>query len=83
MNPLHDIQNFILERFLFGDGDIAPTVPLFESGVIDSTGVLEIITFIKEKYGLHVPDEDLIPEHFATPASIADYLHLRLNDLPA
>lgn len=83
MNPLRDIASFVSDRFLFGDDAPAAHVPLFESGIMDSTGVLEVVLFIQQRYGLAVPDEDLVPEHFSTLGRIATYINDRLADIPA
>ncbi|HKJ66839.1 MAG TPA: acyl carrier protein [bacterium] len=47
---------------------------LFETGIIDSLGILSIIGFIEEKYTIQVNDVDIVPEHFTTIAAIARYV---------
>lgn len=46
---------------------------LFESGVIDSWGVMELVSELESTFGVKVPDEDLIPRKFETLRRIADY----------
>ncbi len=82
MDVLKDVSDFVSERFLFGYEAPGADVPLFESGVMDSTGALEVVQFIHKRYGLEVPDDDLVPVHFATLRRIADYVTQRLTDLP-
>ena len=53
---------------------------LFDTGTIDSAGLIHFICFIEERFGFVVPDEDLIPEKFTTVASIARYVRGRLSE---
>lgn len=45
-----------------------------ETGIIDSTGVLELISFVQKKYGISVNDEELLPENFDSIARLATYI---------
>jgi acyl carrier protein len=47
---------------------------LFETGVLDSAALLSFLTFVEAEYGLSIPDEDLIPERFATLTAVATYI---------
>ena len=48
INYSETVKEFIVDNFLFGDGaKIADDTPLFEKGIIDSTGVLELVAFIR------------------------------------
>ncbi len=60
-----ELREFIVEAFLFGDesdpfedGD-----SFMQKGVIDSTGVLELVSFLEENYGVTVDDEEMIPDN--------------------
>jgi acyl carrier protein len=70
-----ELREFIVERFLFGraapigDGD-----SLLERGLIDSTGVLEIVTFLEQRFGIVVDDEELVPANLDSIERIAGYL---------
>ena len=57
------IKKCIHENFILG-----------EEGVIDSTGVLELVAFIEEKYGITVEDEGLIPENLDSIRNIAEFI---------
>jgi acyl carrier protein len=52
-----------------------------DSGVVDSTGVIELVAFLEETFGIEVADEDLIPEHLDTIANIAAFVHSK-RDMP-
>jgi len=51
---------------------------LFETGTIDSAGLIHFVGYIEERFDLVVPDEDLIPEKFTTVTLIAEYIRHRL-----
>jgi acyl carrier protein len=74
------IRTFITENFLFGEsGDgLKNTDSLLEKGVIDSTGVLELVAFLEEKYGIKVNDEELMPENLDSINNIANYINKKL-----
>lgn len=59
------IRKFITENFLFGqdDGGLTDNDSFLEKGIIDSTGVLELVAFIEETFGVKVEDHELIPEN--------------------
>ena len=70
------IRSFIVENFLFGesDNDFKETDSFLESGIIDSTGILELVSFIEETYGFQIEDEELIPENLDSVANVSAYV---------
>ncbi|MEZ5659165.1 MAG: acyl carrier protein [Burkholderiaceae bacterium] len=66
-----DIHAFIARRFPIADSGGAAPVSLLDGGLIDSLGLLEIVTFISERFGTEISDDDFLPEHFETTSSIA------------
>jgi len=69
------IRKFIHENFILDEGDhLKDGDSLLEKGVIDSTGVLELVAFIEEKYGITVEDEELIPENLDSIRNITDFI---------
>ena len=78
------LREFIVDNFLFGEeGDFQNDTPFFESGVVDSTGILEIVTFLEETYNVNVADEELVPENFTSVETIDQYLKRKMNGKPA
>ena len=74
------IVEFIGTNFLY-DGnmlDLGENASLLENGILDQTGVLELVLFLEETYGIQVDDADLTPENFDSVNAIADYAYLRL-----
>ncbi len=65
MNDLASrLRHFINENFLFGTpGDFGDGDSLIEHGIIDSTGVLELIAFLEKEFGVTVSDDELLPEN--------------------
>ena len=59
------IRAFIFDNFLFdaNDEDLKNDASFLEEGIIDSTGVLELIDWLEEEFGMSVEDEELIPEN--------------------
>jgi acyl carrier protein len=57
------IESFILDALLLGDDSRMPSGSdsLVESGVIDSTGVLELIEFVEQEFGITVADTETVP----------------------
>ena len=69
------IRNFIFENFILDAEDqLKDDDSLLEKGVIDSTGVLELVAFIEEKYGFTVEDEELVPENLDSIRNIAEFI---------
>jgi len=76
------IRQFITEAYLFRDtaASISDTDSLFETGVVDSFGVLNLITFLEEKFAVQVTDEEVIPENFASVAAMTAFVRRKLSD---
>jgi acyl carrier protein len=74
------IMDFITNNFLFDDAQASlnEKESLLETGVIDSTGVLELIAFIEETYGIKVEDEEIIPENLDTILDITHFIKQKL-----
>jgi Acyl carrier protein len=73
------VREFIAENFLFrADADISDSQSLLESGVIDSTGVLELIAFLESTYGISIADEEIVPENLDSVDNMTKYLARKL-----
>jgi acyl carrier protein len=70
-----DIRNFVIENFLFGQTlDLQPDDSLLGRGLIDSTGVLELVGFLEERYAIRVEDEEVIPDNLDSVKNIVTYV---------
>ena len=75
----NSVREFIAENFLFrADAQVSNTQSLLESGVIDSTGVLELIAFLEQTYGITVADEEIVPENLDSIDNMTSYLSIKL-----
>jgi acyl carrier protein len=76
-----EIKQFIIENFMFGEEDYSfrEDDSFLKKGLIDSTGVLELVAFVEEKYALAVEDEELVPENFDSISRLAEYIRKKTN----
>jgi acyl carrier protein len=69
------IRKFILDKFpLARKQGIQDSDPLLESGVLDSLGVLDLVSFVEQEYSVHVADDELTPENFQNIDRIAAFV---------
>ncbi len=80
MRELKDkIRTFVVENFLFGNNqNLEDTTSFLEEGIIDSTGVLELVSFIEEEFSIFVEDEELIPENLDSIYNVTAYLEKKM-----
>jgi len=71
-----EVREFIFKNFLFDDsGDSLDDNDSFlEKGIIDSTGMLELVAFLEEKFGVRIEDEELVPENLDSVARLVDFI---------
>lgn len=70
------VMDYIRENFIFGrkDFELKPDQSLIENGIIDSTGILELVMFIEETYSIQIKDEELVPENLDSIDNIVRFL---------
>jgi acyl carrier protein len=74
------IKDFIIENFLFGEQqEINSDTNLLEKGIIDSTGIVELVSFLEETYNIIVEDDELVSGNFSTLKSVSDFLENKIN----
>jgi acyl carrier protein len=80
MSHRQTIKRFILKNFLFSDDDtaIGDQDSLVRGGVLDSTGIYELILFVEEEFKLSIAPEEMVPENFDTLASMDDFIQRKL-----
>lgn len=77
-----DVRGFVTDNFLFGhknvslDGDDS----LLEQGLIDSTGVLELVSFIENKFEIKVEDDDLVPDNLDSINRLIAFIETKLEE---
>jgi acyl carrier protein len=75
------VRQYILNNFLMG-GDperITDSVSFIEKGIIDSTGVLELISFLQETFGIRIEDAEMVPENLDSLEKIEKYVDSKLT----
>jgi acyl carrier protein len=80
MDPVNTVKEFIVENFLFGEEDqIELETDFFEKGIIDSTGVIELVSFLEETFEISIDDEELIPENLSSLKNIREFLQQKTD----
>jgi acyl carrier protein len=75
-----EIYRFIVDNFMFGQaGGLRYDESLLQKGVIDSTGVLELVTFLQDNFKITVEDDEVIPANLETVNGIVAYVGKKLN----
>ncbi|RJP77261.1 MAG: acyl carrier protein [Desulfobacteraceae bacterium] len=74
------VRTFIVENFMFGnDEGLSDDTSFLEEGIIDSTGVLELVDFLEQTFSIKVDDEELIPENLDSIKNLIVYLSKKLQ----
>ena len=80
MEYINTIRNYIVDNFLFGDGkDLEKDTSFLENGILDSTGIMELVAFVEKSFEIKVEDEELLPENFDTILTIVEYIKHKRN----
>jgi len=76
MREIQDkIRAFIVENFLFGEGDdLKSDTSFLDDGIIDSTGILELVDFLEEEFAISIDDEELVPENLDSLNNVTAYV---------
>jgi acyl carrier protein len=80
-NVEQELRRFVIDNFPFGQvGEgLSNDDSLLDRGIIDSTGVLELVTFLEETYDIQVEDEELIPGNLDSINRVARFLERKLQ----
>jgi len=74
------VRNFVVDNFLFGNANgLADDTSFLEAGILDSTGVLEVVAFLEQQFGVRVEDDELTPENLDSIASIGAFVSRKLQ----
>jgi acyl carrier protein len=75
------IRAFVVQNFMFGPGQgLRDDESFLEAGIIDSTGVLELVEFLEATFGIAVEDEDLVPANLDSVVRVARYVGRTTNE---
>lgn len=69
------LRQFVITNFYVSDATrLDDTTSLLGQGILDSTGVLELVTFVEAQFGIAVADDDLVPGNFDSLAALTAYV---------
>lgn len=69
------IRTFIVDNYLFGDDEgLESNTSFLDEGIVDSTGILELIEFISEEFEMTVEDDELVPENLDSIDNVTAFI---------
>jgi acyl carrier protein len=78
-NTIQQVRQFITNNFLFGDGSkLVDGTSFLQSGIIDSTGILELVQYLEATHKISIADHELVPENLDTLSNIQRFLEKKL-----
>lgn len=79
------VRSLIEDNFLFREdrSSLFDTESLIDAGLIDSTGILELVAFLEERFKIEIADADLVPANFDSISAIAAYVERVLAIAPS
>jgi acyl carrier protein len=79
-----EIRGFIEDNFLFREDrvELEASESLLAAGLIDSTGVLELVAFLEQRFGIRVADAEMVPENLDSVRSLVAYVQAKLAGAP-
>ena len=81
MDIENTLKKYIYKKFVRGkDRDmVGDDESLFERGIIDSLGLIQLVSFLEDRFKLQVEDEELIPDNFETVNQLKEYIEKKLS----
>ncbi|TSK04978.1 MAG: acyl carrier protein [Geobacter sp.] len=78
MSVAEEIRNFVVDNFLFGDeAGLTDDSSFIKEGIVDSTGILQLVTYLQERYQIAVDDEELTPENLDSVRRVAAFVEVK------
>lgn len=76
------IRDFLKVNFIFSDERVTldDAVSFLESGLVDSTGMVEIVEFVEETFGITIEDDELVPENLDSINNLTRFLDKKLEE---
>ena len=75
MSIREEIRGFIVENFLFGeDGALNDDSSFLKEGIVDSTGIMQLVSFLQEQYLIPIEDEELIPDNLDSITKVSMFV---------
>jgi len=77
-----EIRSFLVSNFLFGRSEALREDDSLLGGVIDSTGTLDLVVFLQDRFALTVEEQDVVPENFDSVKHVVAYVARKLDGRP-
>ena len=76
-----ELRQFVVDNFLYGEGEeqLSNDDSFLEKGLVDSMGILTLVSHVQEKYGINVADEELVPENWDSVSRMAGFVQSKLG----
>lgn len=79
-----DIRSFIVENFMLGnDSGFDVGESLLESGIIDSTGIMHVVAFLEERFGITIEDDDMVADNLESVLRMTRFVENRVQRVSA
>ena len=78
MNHAAEVRSFISETFFvddFADGD-----SFLQTGIVDSTGMMELVAFLEGRFGIRIADHELVPENLDSVSNVCGFIDRKRAD---
>jgi len=77
-----EVRQFVVSNFLFGErpASFSDDDSFLDTGIIDSTGVMELVAFLEEQFAIKISDQDLLPENLDSVSLVAQFVCRKLQD---
>jgi acyl carrier protein len=82
MTILKDLEKVLLTEIVvdLDKKSLAPDEDLLEQGIIDSLGIMKLVLFMEETYGIAVVDEEIVPENFQTVNMMVKFIEQKMQN---
>ena len=77
----HELRTYVVENYLFGQDDgFRDSDSFWELGLMDSTGVLELISYLEEKYAINLESSEIVPENLDSVEKLARFVRRKIAE---
>jgi acyl carrier protein len=79
-NIANQIREFVAKNLLFSDGgfNYDNEASFLDEGIVDSLGVIELVTFVEQQFGISVADDELVPDNFDSVTKMEAYIRQKI-----
>ena len=75
------LRKFVVDNFLFGEeGDLSNEDSFLEKGIVDSTGIMELVSHLESAFKINVENRELIPDNLDSIARVAAFVKKKLGE---